>query len=228
MSRLIRSLSAIVLGLCLVAGSARASQVVFGNLGSDGGGALAGTKTEIDAFTKLAQGFTTGANSSLLYLNTVTLGLARTGGGSIGTTISLWSGAGSPSTPASLLYTSSSQTVTGAAGSKYTFDFGGIALTTSTTYWIVLQQSGVEWFYASLAGGNPAEQNASGYSNPGYAASEDGGSNWFNLGSNRYSFSVTASATGPEPIPEPGTWAAAALLIGAAAYARWRRRPQAA
>ncbi|MBU3665816.1 MAG: hypothetical protein FGM15_08080 [Chthoniobacterales bacterium] len=29
---------------------------------------------------------------------------------------------------------------------------------------------------------------------------------------------------GLEPIPEPGTWAAAALLLGGAAYARWRRR----
>lgn len=29
---------------------------------------------------------------------------------------------------------------------------------------------------------------------------------------------------GPEPIPEPGTWAAAALLAGGATYLRWRRR----
>lgn len=28
----------------------------------------------------------------------------------------------------------------------------------------------------------------------------------------------------PEPIPEPGTWAAAALLAGGAAFLRWRRR----
>lgn len=33
-----------------------------------------------------------------------------------------------------------------------------------------------------------------------------------------------AQGAGPEPIPEPGTWAAAALLIGGAAFARWRRR----
>ena len=31
---------------------------------------------------------------------------------------------------------------------------------------------------------------------------------------------------GGEPIPEPGTWAAAALLAGAAGYVRWRRRKQ--
>jgi hypothetical protein len=30
----------------------------------------------------------------------------------------------------------------------------------------------------------------------------------------------------PEPIPEPGTWAAAALLVGGAAFMRWRKRAQ--
>ena len=29
---------------------------------------------------------------------------------------------------------------------------------------------------------------------------------------------------GPEPVPEPGTWAAAALLVGGAAFVRWRKR----
>lgn len=33
-----------------------------------------------------------------------------------------------------------------------------------------------------------------------------------------------AITAGGEAIPEPGTWAAAALLAGGAAYARWRRR----
>ena len=28
----------------------------------------------------------------------------------------------------------------------------------------------------------------------------------------------------PEPVPEPGTWAAAALLVGGAAFMRWRKR----
>jgi hypothetical protein len=33
-----------------------------------------------------------------------------------------------------------------------------------------------------------------------------------------------AQNAGPAPIPEPGTWAAAVLLAGGAAYARWRKR----
>ena len=34
------------------------------------------------------------------------------------------------------------------------------------------------------------------------------------------------SGPGPEPIPEPGTWAAAALLAGGAGFVGWRRRKQ--
>jgi formylglycine-generating enzyme required for sulfatase activity len=37
-------------------------------------------------------------------------------------------------------------------------------------------------------------------------------------------FRLASVAAGPTPIPEPGTWAAAALLTGAAGYARWRKR----
>ena len=33
-----------------------------------------------------------------------------------------------------------------------------------------------------------------------------------------------SSFSSAAPIPEPGTWAAAALLVGAAGYVRWRRR----
>ena len=37
---------------------------------------------------------------------------------------------------------------------------------------------------------------------------------------------ILAGAGGPEPaaVPEPGTWAAAALLAGGAAFMRWRKR----
>lgn len=35
---------------------------------------------------------------------------------------------------------------------------------------------------------------------------------------------INFSTQSGEPVPEPGTWAAAALLAGGAAFARWRRR----
>ena len=48
----------------------------------------------------------------------------------------------------------------------------------------------------------------------------------FSGAGNTVTFSI--SGTGPAPVPEPGTWAAAALLVGGAALARWRRRQSAA
>ncbi|MFM8810545.1 MAG: PEP-CTERM sorting domain-containing protein, partial [Chthoniobacterales bacterium] len=35
---------------------------------------------------------------------------------------------------------------------------------------------------------------------------------------------IFTAATGPAAVPEPGTWAAAALLVGAAGFMRWRKR----
>jgi len=225
MSRLTRSIFALALSFSLVAGSARASQVVFGNLGSDGSGSLSTVNDNILADNYVAQGFSTGASSTLLYLDEITLGLAATDGGTFSTTISIWSSLGG--SPDTLLQTSSSQNVTGSTSAKYSFGFGGLALTANTSYWVVMQQVGVSWYFVPVAAGAPSEKNSSGYSGLGQVASADGGSSWESAGNSRYSFSATASATGPEPIPEPGTWAAAALLIGAAAYVRWRRRPQA-
>jgi formylglycine-generating enzyme required for sulfatase activity len=37
-------------------------------------------------------------------------------------------------------------------------------------------------------------------------------------------FRLAAASAAPAPVPEPGTWAAAVLLAGAAGYVRWRRR----
>ena len=37
---------------------------------------------------------------------------------------------------------------------------------------------------------------------------------------------VGQTSAGPAAVPEPGTWAAAALLAGGAAFMRWRRRKQ--
>ena len=39
-----------------------------------------------------------------------------------------------------------------------------------------------------------------------------------------FSGAVGQASDAPAAVPEPGTWAAAALLVGGAAFARWRRR----
>jgi hypothetical protein len=225
MSFLLRSLAAAVLSLCLVAGSARASQVVFGNLGATGAGAIGGTRTPITSTDWLAQGFTTGASSTFLFVDNIVLGLTSTGGGAVNATISIWSS--SASQPSALLYNSSSQSIS--AQDKYTFGFGGAALAANTSYWVVVQQNGIDWNVRSTFA-TPAGQNASGYSYLGTSLTENSGSLWEASELQAYAISITASDSGPapEPIPEPGTWAAAALLICAAAYVRFRRRPQAA
>ena len=43
-------------------------------------------------------------------------------------------------------------------------------------------------------------------------------------GSTFGSLSIQSGSYGPTPIPEPGTWAAAAMLAGGAAFLRWRKR----
>ena len=52
--------------------------------------------------------------------------------------------------------------------------------------------------------------------------STDSGATWADAAPTT-GFNMLVNAT-PAPIPEPGTWAAAALLVGAAGYVRWRRR----
>jgi len=59
----------------------------------------------------------------------------------------------------------------------------------------------------------------------GFANALNGGS--FSMGTNGNDLNLiftAATGPGPSPVPEPGTWAAAALLVGGAAFLRWRRR----
>ena len=69
--------------------------------------------------------------------------------------------------------------------------------------------------------GAPTTVNTSAYLNAGentiYAQVRDSG---FSTGLLLSSFTFTEATA----VPEPGTWAAAALLAGGAAFARWRRR----
>jgi autotransporter-associated beta strand protein len=96
----------------------------------------------------------------------------------------------------------------------------------------------------ALTGFNPATNYATGWmiasasSISGFNASEFNiNKNLFVSGSGTFAIEqraisggqglfVTYTGGGSEPIPEPGTWAAAALLAGAAGYVRWRRRKE--
>lgn len=57
--------------------------------------------------------------------------------------------------------------------------------------------------------------------------STDSGSSWSTVSfssPNTTGFNMIVSASPSAPVPEPGTWAAAALLVGTAGFIRWRKR----
>jgi hypothetical protein len=109
-------------------------------------------------------------------------------------------------------------------------------LSAGAQYWFVAERFGAgntQWV-ANLAGTAPVEftptspvtpNTPSGWSYMGALVSTNTGGTWVAAtGANipivqALSISVTA-------IPEPGTWAAMAILAGGAAFAGWRRRRQ--
>jgi len=58
----------------------------------------------------------------------------------------------------------------------------------------------------------------------GFANGLNGGS--FSLAQSGNDLNLVFTAAGGAAVPEPGTWAAAALLVGGAAFMRWRKRRQ--
>ena len=208
MTRQPNLLVAAILALAINSAAQHASaDVVFGNLGVSGTGALTNTSTDVGPSLSflLAQGFT--AASPDLAVTSVTLGLF--GDGTIPTTVGIFAdNFGSPAsgTP---LFTSGFVDVS--AKDKYEFSFSGASLTNGSTYWVI-PLANVSWYTAGPA---PTVQNASGYAF--VATAETDGSGWVPAGSNRYSVSVSA-------VPEPSTYALSAIGIAAAGFARWRRR----
>lgn len=200
-----------------VAAHAAPANVVYGNLGANGTGSLAGTNTDYgggslsDPVASLAQGFTTGSSTDYLTLKAVTLGLFSNDTPA-GRTVSIFSDAGG--VPGSVLYTSASQEVTSTG--KYTFTFSNPVLSANTNYWIV--PSGPASWYLNSPFSSPQGQNSSGWTYLGtkqvLTATP---TNWVDADLPNYSVSVQA-------VPEPSTWALAGIGVAGAALLRWRRR----
>lgn len=187
------------------------TNVVYGNLGASGTGALSTTNTDVGPTLNdfIAQGFT--AASPNLAVQSVSLGLF--GDGSIATTVGIFAdNFGQPA--ASPLFTSS--TVNVGSKSTYSFGFSGANLTSGATYW-VMPLADVSW-YLNSPGSVPVGQNSSGYTFVN-TLENVGGGGWTGAGSNRYSLSIAAV-----PVPEPSTYALAAAGLAAAGFVRGRRR----
>lgn len=199
----------VALGMSAVQ-AAPVTDVVFGNLGASGTNSAGSFNADVGdgsvPFLNAAQGFT--ATSPNLTVTSV--GLWLFGDGSIPTTVGIFAdNAGSPA--ASPAFTSSTLNV--GAESLYQFSFSGATLTNGASYWIRPVTSGeVSWY---LASGAPTAQNSSGYVFNG--AKQNTGSGW--TASSTSDWSVTVSA-----VPEPSTYAMAAIGAGVAGLMGWRRR----
>ena len=145
--------------LFLVAGLAMPvvgrSEVVFGNLGSDGSGGLGGTNTDVTLTDRLAVGFSTGSATNRT-LQSVTLGLFYDVSSTSSFSLSIYDDNGSE--PGSLVATSTAISI-GNTG-KYTFAFANDVLQASQTYWIVPEPD-LSW-YTNAGFTNPTGQNSSG------------------------------------------------------------------
>jgi hypothetical protein len=198
------------------------AEVVFGNLGASGTGGLNGTNTDIvvsattaGLYSGLAQGFTTGSNPAYLTLQSVKLGLFAEPGVP-DRFVSIFSN--NSGVPGSALYVSNSIPVS--TVNSYLFSFANVVLSPNTTYWVV-PQADVSW-HLSQPIAAPGVQNASGYSYSGTLESTfESGGNWTTAGLSAYSVSINA-------VPEPSTYAMAAIGAGLVGLMGWRRRKGAA
>ncbi len=202
--------------------------IVFGNLGSSGTGALGSSSFQISSTQYLAQGFKTAGPGSLLSLDSIVLGL-NVNTGSTDTRVQIFAdSSGQPSG-------SPLATITGFVNSNtpalYTFTpVSPLLLASDSIYWIVVSDPDAgqqyNWVYNDDAV-SPTGYNASGYIWPaaGTLRSVNSGTSWTDRSGNfERSASFYLNASAPAAVPEPGTWAAAALLVGGAAFARWRKR----
>jgi T5SS/PEP-CTERM-associated repeat protein/autotransporter-associated beta strand protein len=101
----------------------------------------------------------------------------------------------------------------------------GFDNTQNYTWKIATAAGGITGFNSSYFNLNTGANNGTG----GFANGLNGGSFSLAQSGNDLNLVFTAAGgPGPSPVPEPGTWAAAALLVGGAAFMRWRRRAKVA
>lgn len=219
----------LVSGLLLIAtllfapfNSASAALIVISNSPNtvNGGSTLSDTNYK-------ALLFTTGPYTS--HITSLVLGLNPPSGTPFTgvLNISLWSATsnGTEYEPDTQLAITGTQSVTiNSTQNLYTFDGifgGGFSMSANTPYALVLSSDANEIKWGRNTAGSIT--TGEGFTFHSFNLSEDSGANWTTSSVAQDNAIVMEVAA----VPEPGTWAAAALLAAGAVFMRWRKRAKA-
>jgi hypothetical protein len=176
----------------------------------------------------IGQRFVTGPSSEWL-LNSVSVTLYDTQDSTSPLFVSIYSnlGTNTPGVELGRFLTGSFHPTTGGTYTYSGYDGGLLAATTS--YWLVLGADTVDYsdptLYLWWDTASSSYSSADSWLIPGTrnVALSFLGDSWSVGSETPFLFSVEATA-----VPEPGTWAAAALLAGGAGFMRWRKRAKVA
>lgn len=191
--------------------------------------ATASANNTVIGSDQFALGFITGTNPDFLSLASVTLQLATSGTTLTSSPIiELYSGVSAPSSLVGGLTTAGPLTSAEAINVTFTPASSPLALTASTTYWIVARAASNDaysWYFSDV--GQPTAQNGADWTlpiNPGQKSTDSGSSYNANFLTGNSTVNVQVAT-----VPEPSTLVMAGVgLLGLSMVARSRRRRTAA
>ena len=199
-------LAFVVAAMAVISSASVQAGVVLSNMGANGLTDTSGpTNTDISGSSGVLLSFTTG--SVALTLDWISIVGFNNESGNNKTIALLSDNQGSPD---NLLGFSTPVGVT--TKNVYQFNFSGVNLAASTSYWIALQ-SGLSWYIES-ANAAPTAQNSSGFSYNGAVSTTSGPS--------AFNYTIGISASPSAPVPEPAI--TSLVCVGGIAFMRRRMK----